>query len=58
MFLKSENFATVIRQIGQRINFLMKFRNNAIVIYEKINENIIAMIAKKFNSALPSLNIL
>ena len=36
----------------------MNFKKSAIVIYEKIKENITAIIAKKFNSALPSLKIL
>tara|TARA_B100000029_G_C16867638_1_gene701822 strand:+ start:449 stop:550 length:102 start_codon:yes stop_codon:yes gene_type:complete len=33
----------------------MKFKKRAIVVYEKIKENIIEIIAKKFNSALPSI---
>jgi hypothetical protein len=33
----------------------MKFKKSAIVVYEKIKENITAIIAKKFNSVLPSL---
>jgi len=36
----------------------MKFKKNAIVKYEKIKENITVIMAKKFNSALPSLYIL
>ena len=35
----------------------MKFKKSAIVMYEKIKENITAIMAKKFNSALPSLQI-
>ena len=38
-----------------RLNFLIKFKNIAIVIKEKINENITAIIARKLSSALPSL---
>ena len=41
-----------------KLNFFIKLKKSAIVKYEKIKENITAMIAKKFNSALPSLNIL
>ncbi len=36
----------------------MKFKKSAIVVYEKIKENITVIMAKKFNSALPSLYIL
>ena len=38
-----------------KLNFLIKLKKSAIVKYEKIKENITAIIAKKFNSALPSL---
>ena len=38
-----------------KLNFLTKYKKNAIVMYEKIKENNTAIIAKKFNSALPSL---
>ena len=38
-----------------RLNFLIKFRKTANVIYEKINENITAIIDKKFSSELPTL---
>ena len=41
-----------------KLNFFIKLKKSAIVIYEKIKENITAMIAKKFNSALSSLYIL
>ena len=41
-----------------KLNFLIKFINIAIVIYEKIKANIIAMIAKKLSSVLSSLKIL
>ena len=41
-----------------KLNFSTNLRNKAIVIYEKINENITAMIAKKFSSVLSSLKIL
>ena len=41
-----------------KLNFLIKFRKKAIEIYEKMKENITAMIAKKFNSVLSSLRIL
>ena len=38
-----------------KLNFLIKLKKSAIVKYEKIKENITAIIAKKFNSALSSL---
>ena len=38
-----------------KLNFFIKFKNSAIVIYENINENITAIIAKKLSSALSSL---
>ena len=41
-----------------KLNFFMKLKKSAIVMYEKIKENITAIIAKKFNSVLPSLYIL
>ena len=41
-----------------KLNFLIKLKKNAMVIYEKIKENITAIMAKKFNSALPSFEIL
>ena len=37
------------------VNFLINFKKSAIVMYEKIDENITAIIAKKFSSSLPSL---
>jgi hypothetical protein len=41
-----------------KLNFLIKLKKSAIVMYEKIKENITAVTAKKFNSVLPSLYIL
>ena len=41
-----------------KVNFLIKLKKSAIVMYEKIKENITATIAKKFNSALSTLYIL
>ena len=41
-----------------KLNFFINLRKIEMVIYEKIKENITAIIAKKFNSALPSLDIL
>ena len=38
-----------------KLNFLIKLRKNEIVKYENIKENKTAIIAKKFNSLLPSL---
>ena len=38
-----------------RVNFLIKFKKIAIVKYEKANENITAIIAKKLSSVLPTL---
>ena len=38
-----------------KLNFFIKLKKSAIVIYEKMNEKITAIIAKKFSSALPSL---
>ena len=38
-----------------KVNFLIKFKKIEIVRYEKMKENITAIIAKKFNSELPSL---
>ena len=41
-----------------KLNFLIKPKKSAIVKYEKIKENMTAIIATKFNSALSSLKIL
>ena len=38
-----------------RVNFLTKFKNIATVRYEKINENITAIMARKLSSVLPTL---
>jgi len=41
-----------------KLNFFIKFKKSAIVKKENIAENITAIIAKKFSSALPCLYIL